>query len=698
MVVREQRVYGDSQASMHSQLAMDMDGGEGEEEDSNDSSDYALESNQRKRKVDETDEEKRRRNREAAKRCRDKKQKQTEDLKDKNTDLEKENCQLAKQRDDLVRKCKEYQREIEQHKQKGCVVLHFNPPYNLDHLVHPSSPPSPAYSESAPSTSSCPSPAPSGSPGPARCLAPPGPADLPHNMLFQEAIPSSAGVYSHPLDMATACTTLGDVTSVPTSACPATTQDTPDSNQPYYIRIRSKDGSRKILAMDRENYLKVMQRVRAHRTAAAQPMPSESVQPSSSASAVTDSTSPFQQMAFQQEQARPQTTVNPGMMQSSFLNSEEEQEASPKSGQKLDTCEDLISILKTHVKNTGNGFELTPVSESEIGLPIKQEPLDADYEQSHFLNADGQVELTGVKQEDMAMSEFVTWSSMGQQIRTSLDTLTNPDDMSSRAEINNILQYLKTDEQMVPATIRGASPLQQPTARRIPLTQTTSAARTQMVTYVTSSAPVGALNKRGTVNNQAPALSMQGARQQAPDHISAQRLQAIGDASGGQGVMSPAMQTIKLRTIATSLVSSPSPAPGRQFQTAVASSAVVAHTNGQGALGMNTSMPGRINVTPSSSMPQSVTTTGVGAGSLQATRNPSLMPGQGLSPSPVLQQQQQPPSSAMSFHPIPSTTIDTSSIGPLHMHDAPLADNLMSESTSQIVEYLKASSIETMYL
>lgn len=657
MVVREQKGDCADQASMHSQWTS----GRGEEEeDSSGSSDtqQGPEPGHRKRKADETDEEKRRRNREAAKRCRDKKQKQTEDLKHKNSELEKENCHLAKQRDELIRKCKEYQREIEQHKQQGCVVLHFNPPYNLDHLVQASSPPSPAFSESAPSTSSSPSPAPSISPGPPPRYPPSARGDLSQPMLHQNAATtSSAGINHQDMARAQAATS--------TSASPATTQE---SDQCHYLRIRNKDGTHKILKLDHENYLKVMHRLKAHKAAAAAAAAKNAQNESAQASASTSSAAPnisFHQMPFQQEPAEPQTSINANTTQPSFPFSEEEPEASAKSGQKLDTCEDLISILKTHVKDSKNGFEFTPVSESDVDIPIKQEPLDAEYEQKSFLNSDGQVELTEVKQEDMPESSG-TWTSTGQQIRTSLDTLTNPDDASSDVHIQNILQFLKTDENAVPVTGIGANTVQQPcqTTRQNPVTQTPSSRPPQMTTYVTSSATMGSLNKMRTGSNPASTLPLHNARQQVPDHIYAQQqTPGIQDSAGGQQdlVIPPMPQIVKLRPHTVS------PAPGGQPQavSAVASSAMGTFTTGQGVSRINTAVAGRINVTsPPSGMETRLTTSS------------ALQPA--------------------SFQQPPSSTVDTSILGPLHMSSAIPMDNLMSESTSQIAEYLKTNSIETM--
>ncbi|XP_076448803.1 uncharacterized protein LOC143285424 [Babylonia areolata] len=657
MVVREQHGDGSGQASVHSQMTstMMMSTARNEDEEDSGSSMDIPTGGQRKRNADvEPDDErelKRQKNREAAKRCRDKKQKQTEDLKHKNSELEQENCQLAKQRDELIRKCKEYQREIEQHKQQGCMVPHFNPPFNLDHLLQPSSPPSPSFSESAPSTNSCPSPAPSISPGPpARYLPPFARSDPPKHPPFQDDV-SSGSINNH--------------ASVPPAAPQAKSKATQDS--PHYLRVRNKDGTHKILCLDHDNYLKVMHRLKAQRAAAAKVTESEPHQHQTSpVESAVDYDAQSQETSFKQEQPETQNNMNSGKAQSPFLPSETgEQETNPKPVQKLDTCEDLLSILRTHVKDNGNGFEMTPVSEDDV--QIKQEVLDAEYEKKGFQNLDKQVGLTDIKQEDTTTESSETWPSTGQQIRASLDTLTNQDDLSStNARIQNIVQYLERAEHTMHTT--GTSTVKQPgqPVRQNLTTQTPSARPTQMATFVVSSASVGALNKMNAEGSHASSLPQQNAGQKTNQSVDQRPDSVQGALEQQKGLPT------RPRPNAGGLVTSASMAPGRKQQAA-----------------FSVTPPGT-EVTSSSSMTPSAGSMQMNQGTGDNKLRMQLMPGQ-QHPLNVLQHD-----SAIPYSHPPSSTIDTSAIAPQHLRNATSTGSLMSESTTQIVEYLKANSIETM--
>ncbi|PVD39280.1 hypothetical protein C0Q70_01908 [Pomacea canaliculata] len=74
-------------------------------------------------------------NREAAKRCRDKKLHLTEELQKKNQELQDDNRRLADEKMKLIKKCKRYKKEIEEHKRQGCVVEQRNTVADLDKFM-----------------------------------------------------------------------------------------------------------------------------------------------------------------------------------------------------------------------------------------------------------------------------------------------------------------------------------------------------------------------------------------------------------------------------------------------------------------------------------------------------------------------------------------------------------------------------------
>ncbi|XP_076451593.1 uncharacterized protein LOC143287470 [Babylonia areolata] len=90
-------------------------------------------------------EERRKRNREAARKCREKKVQEAETLKQDKEELERDNCELVKQRNQLRERCFALEEELRRHKEEGCLISECSPSHgDLSNILDPSCPPSPS--------------------------------------------------------------------------------------------------------------------------------------------------------------------------------------------------------------------------------------------------------------------------------------------------------------------------------------------------------------------------------------------------------------------------------------------------------------------------------------------------------------------------------------------------------------------------
>lgn len=224
---------------------------------------------------------KRQKNREAAKKCRDRKNQVAEDLRQKIEELQQENCQVVRQRDDMMRRCIALEEQLKHHKEQGCDIADLEPlSMDLNHILDPSTPPSPSFAGSqtaSPSSASCYSPV---------------PLDIP---LDDSPLPSfkadpvsgkfvfgdEANVFGVQDNGKTQQRNSQDQRNLTTSTQrtvmrvrPATAtatatpqqvtgpaQDTPCEWYPFHVR--DKDGSVKKLDLSRGDYIKVMAKMKA---------------------------------------------------------------------------------------------------------------------------------------------------------------------------------------------------------------------------------------------------------------------------------------------------------------------------------------------------------------------------------------------------------------------------------------------------
>lgn len=513
----------------------------------------------------------------------------------KNSELEKENCDLAKQRDDLIKKCRAYQQEIEQHKHQGCMVPHFSPPFDLDQILNPATPPSPSFSESGPSLSPCPSPASSISPGP--------PPRHSHQTYHAELTPSaqvydSTEVYeANGMGQTEALrgsapgpVTLGMV-PVPTTVTTLAPADLPEckqepkQSQVHYLKVKNKDGSIKTLCLAHEDYLKVVQKVKAQKAAAAQQQHLMSERTQLPAATVT-SASPSQQMPFMPQMKHDQEiNMNTGLVQPQTFqhHAEPVQEELQSSGQKLDTFDDLISVLKNTVSDSKKEFELIPVNPNEV--LVKQEPVDTEYEQQSFMTMETEPKVAGIKEEVCDLTHATgnnlpdssgQWVSVGQQIRAGLDVLTNQNEApSSNAHIENIINFLEKDDRTLTVTVtdpktaqvleqttsktNSVQPLGQPSFQQT--TADSTSAMGQRITYITSSAVVGSLSMSKADSSSSPISWLQQSKGKPVTNM--QKKVDANPRRQPQSISVSAMQNVKLRPHAVQLMAPTPGVPGK---------------------------------------------------------------------------------------------------------------------------------------
>ena len=305
-------------------------------------------------------------------------------------------------------------------------------------------------------------------------------------------------------------TTVDMVAPVPTTVTTLAPVEIADLKQEpkqvHYLKVRNKDGSIKTLCLDHEDYLKVVQTVKAKRAAATQQhLMTQRTQPPPET--VTSASQPQQMPFLPQMKHELQINMNAGVLQPHV---EPVHEESQNTGQKLDTFDDLISVLKNTVEDPKRQFELIPVNPNEV--LVKQEPVDAEYEQHSFTPMKAEPTMTRVKQEVVDLTHTMgnnpsdssgQWASTGQQIRAGLDVLANQNDspLTSNTHIQNLIQFLEKDESTYTLTVtdpKTAQVLEQATAKpssvqppRQPAGQRTAADFTttlgQHRTYITSS-------------------------------------------------------------------------------------------------------------------------------------------------------------------------------------------------------------------
>ena len=450
------------------------------------------------------------------------------------------------------------------------MVPHFSPPYDLEQILSPATPPSPCFSGSGPSISPCPSPAPSVSPGPPpRVLRQAYRAEqTPSVQVYDDVeVLNAGGSRTEEMSKAMAPVMEVPVPTTVTTLAPVEIADLKqEPKQVHYLKVRNKDGSIKTLCLDHEDYLKVVQTVKAKRAAATQQhLMTQRTQPPPET--VTSASQPPQMPFMPQMKPELEININAGVLQPHV---EPVQEESQNTGQKLDTFDDLISVLKNTVEDPKRQFELIPVNPNEV--LVKQEPMDAEYEQHSFTPMKAEPTMTRVKQEVVDLTHTMGnnpsdssghWASTGQQIRAGLDVLANQNDppLTSSAHIQNLIQFLEKDDSTCTITVtnpKTAQVLEQATAKpssvqppRQPAGQRTAADFTttlgQHRTYITSSAAVGSLSISKVDSSSSQVSQSNGQSVLIKPVMTMQKKVDAGPRHQPQSVSVSAMQNVKLR-------------------------------------------------------------------------------------------------------------------------------------------------------
>ncbi|KAK7506514.1 hypothetical protein BaRGS_00001989 [Batillaria attramentaria] len=408
--------------SDYSQMSQQYD-----EEDSNSNSSDSYKPNEynaRKRKTSDASDDKemkRQKNREAAKRCREKKQKQTEDLQKRNEELERENTDLVREKHKLLEQCREYEEEIKQHKYKGCSMPHFDPPYDIDQFMNPPTPPSPSLS-----TSPCTSPAPSISPAP------------PSRNQYDEAVspPPSAMLQQvganvrrmEPTGMAVA-----DALANPNPSASTVPVQDPES---FIVKVRDQEGKIRTLAISRDMFEK-MKHAAPSKVAVSQPVLTK---PQMSPSTSTVIAAPMQQVPFiKTEPAEPFAPCQMHNQQVDLTNDLVD------SGQKLDSITDVLSVMQGHASMSTLQFE--PVNDPEVTAMIKCEPQDYDNQQN---NMEASSRVDAIKQKLLDSSSTPQSMTTASQIRAGLDAVHNPEQSESNSmQSVAFMQLMQMDDSSV---------------------------------------------------------------------------------------------------------------------------------------------------------------------------------------------------------------------------------------------------------
>lgn len=348
-------------------------------------------------------------------------------------------------------------------------------------------------------------------------------------------------------------------------------------------------------------------------------------------------------------------------------------------GQKLDTVDDLISVLQNNVKGKESQYELVPVNPNDV-LPnshevlVKDEPADSGYEQQGLfplvLDTDG-IEVKQETDVRLAPRTLGQWSSTAEQIRAGMDTLTQQDDPSpSSAHIQNIVQFLEHDDQFTvtvtdPKTSRV---VEQTTARTVPLQMSGGNVRqlvtsdlVQPLTYVMSSASMGSLGICSTGQSKVNGVGAQ----------------PTGVSTGS------AMQNVKLRVNPTTPRSIPTPGvmgskPGVNARQVAMTSQVRGHTTPASRTMAASLNGGAVQTSPATRFQSAATQPG------------NARPVDAASRLQLARMQQ-----AASANVAMTTSHNTLSAADMAAIQLS-SDNLMSTSTRLIHDYLNNHSIENM--
>ena len=392
----------------------------------------------------------------------------------RNDELQRENCELVKERDELLHKCKIYEEELEQHKQHGCLVPMFNPPFDLNQILDSTIPPSPDFSELG--SLGTPSPCPS----PSRSLSPaPGPepqhqqvqqghvlARQPHDSLV-------SGFSSQYKDHMMKDVTMpgmadnkreADFSTEPLATSSAELQQArPAETKHRFLTVKDNDGKPRTLRLSQEDYEKVMQRLKALECAQqqqphGQDQKQQSTVPSVSAQQVVSVPKAQQEDAFNFNVNTSQSQDVPVYMETPYrLQGSEE---------KLDTMDLVISVMKGMIKDEDKEYVLNTIPPDHV---MKEEPQDPEYFHTGDIDDQGMlasVEMTEqtVKQErsggsniSETNSEVYTEESAltGWQIRAGVETVTSLEHAdTSHAGV----EYLLEDEDNGMFTISALDP------------------------------------------------------------------------------------------------------------------------------------------------------------------------------------------------------------------------------------------------
>ncbi|KAL8600077.1 hypothetical protein ACOMHN_051624 [Nucella lapillus] len=227
---------------------------------------------------------KRQRNRHAAKKCRDRKLQEVEELRKKNEELQQENCQVVRQREDLMCRCLALEDQLKRHKEQGCTISDLGPSCSeLVDILNPSTPPSPSFAGSyASSSSPCLSSA--SSPSPLALDSSPvqsfeaGP--VVGRYVFRDGGSGQDSGEMHGMMNGQEKRNPTASAPMPVRARPVTATATPQqapqpalqvtpAPQRFPFHVRDKDGNVRVLQLLREDYIKVMNKLKAVDTASA---------------------------------------------------------------------------------------------------------------------------------------------------------------------------------------------------------------------------------------------------------------------------------------------------------------------------------------------------------------------------------------------------------------------------------------------
>lgn len=693
---------------------MSQQGHTDDDEDTNSSSDGSKKNGRgggRKRKstyteVDASDiEEKRKKNRVAAKKCREKKQKQVQDLEENNKELEQENMELVRQRDELINQCKVYEQEIQQHKEQGCSMQHLSLPFDIEELLHPSTPPPPSLSNSP-----CPSPAPSTSPAPSisPCPSQHNHPETPAQMLQHVGVTNVRKTEPGGEPLANTI----DI-SIPSVA----TSNSESGVQVFFVKVRDGDKIR-TLQFTRDQWeraqaakMVTQQQVHTHPTVQThsvprvQPAPASRLQPAPRAimqTAVSASAMPSAQQVDHQSyiKTEPGIAALPNGIQNQQINLTSEQVDSSK---KLDSITDVLSVMRGHANQ---GLVFVQDNDPEVQAMVKVEPPDYDDPQNGSSTVDYH-KVAAIQRQLMDDSSSLAGPTFvgGQQqltaasqIRESLNAVHNPEQAGymQLMEQDDDCIMMPTDNQVFLSASQGQG-MRQQSAPRFVTSVTPSTG--QLQAFFTN-----AKGRQGQVfvTSQASLGSLQSATSQ--DTTVEQQHVVIHAVQGGTQTGSrhpPGVVKLRQHAMISAQTSDPAASASHQMvnqhQPAVSTPQMIRVNTGQTQQRLNnclwnaSSMPatGKLAlfnpVTPRSQVPAA----SKGMPQQQEITTVNMQQFQQLNGHAAVTSQQQLLADAME-------QLDTGADA-LNEQKSSEAQNLPTFSTGQIQDYLANSSIESMY-